>query len=670
MSNKHQTSPGNTTQKAASSDQESVPLLGALDIHLIGEGRHQHIADCLGAHVIERQGVLGTRFAVWAPNASAVAVVGDFNDWREAAHPMKLLPDCGVWVLFIPEIQAGALYKFALRNHAGQGLPYKADPYARQTERPPATASVVSDPEEFAWTDDAWMAHRALKQAPNAPISIYEVHVDSWLRQSGSTSLWEEMGARLIDYAVEMGFTHLELLPITEHPFGGSWGYQPLGLYAPSARYGTPAQFAAFVDRCHAAGLGLILDWVPAHFPSDAHGLANFDGTALYEHADPRQGFHPDWNTLIYNLGRNEVRNFLVGSALEWLRRYHVDGLRVDAVASLLYLDYSRKAGEWLPNRHSGRENLESVQFLQALNTLIKQICPGALMIAEESTAWPGVTAAVEQGGLGFDYKWNMGWMHDTLRYMHLDPVHRRYHHNDMTFGMVYAYSEHFVLPLSHDEVVYGKGALIEKMPGDSWQRFANLRAYLGFMWTHPGKKLLFMGCELAQWQEWDHDGELDWACLHDAARARDARLPDTRGKVSDLAGNPHAGVQRLLGDLNMLYRQEPALHGSDTVPEGFAWVIGDDADNSVFAFLRRHHDRTVLMVSNMTPMPRRDYRIGVPKPGRWREAINTDAEHYGGSNVGNQGAAHTQAVVSHGYAQSLSLMLPPLATLVFIAEG
>jgi len=623
-------------------------LLGDLDMYLIAEGRHEQLADCLGAHVTEIDGVPGTRFAVWAPNAREVTVVGDFNDWDGQRHYMYLRRECGVWEIFIPDVGPGALYKFQIRGSDGRLLPQKADPVARQTEMPPATASVVTDPAAFVWTDDAWMQGRAARHQVDAPLSIYEVHLGSWMSTDEQGSVWTTVGRRLIDYAVDMGFTHLELLPITEHPFGGSWGYQPLGMFAPSARYGTPAEFARFVDACHQAGLGLILDWVPAHFPSDPHGLVEFDGTQLYEHADPRQGFHPDWNTLIYNMGRNEVRNFLMASALEWLRRYHVDGLRVDAVASMLYLDYSREPGQWTPNRYGGRENLEAVAFLQELNQVVAERCPGALVIAEESTAWPGVTAPVSEGGLGFQYKWNMGWMHDTLRYMQYEPVHRRYHHHDMTFGMVYAYSEKFVLPLSHDEVVHGKGSLVGKMPGDSWQRHASLRAYFGFMWGHPGKKLLFMGGELAQVHEWNHDAQLDWAALDDPLKVV---------------------VQSVVRDLNVLYRSTPALHGSDAVPAGFAWIIGDDQDNSVFAFLRRHGGQTALVVSNMTPVPRIAYRIGVPQAGRWKECLNTDAGSYGGSNMGNMGAVATSGHPSHGYDQSLALVLPPLSTLIFVAE-
>ncbi len=630
-------------------DHSFKPLLGELDLHLIAEGKHWQLADCLGAHVMAVDGVQGTRFAVWAPNARRVAVVGDFNSWDGRQNPMRLRREAGVWEVFVPGVGSGDRYKFEVIAQDGNLLPLKADPVARQTEMPPATASVVSVPDEFVWTDDEWMATRGERQQPDVAISIYEVHFASWMYESGEGNTWAVTGRRLIEYATAMGFTHIELMPITEHPFGGSWGYQPLGMYAPTARYGSPAEFAEFIDACHRAGLSVILDWVPAHFPSDLHGLADFDGTALYEHADPQQGLHPDWNTLIYNMGRNEVRNFLLCSALEWVQRYHVDGLRVDAVASMLYLDYSRQPGEWTPNRYGGRENLEAVDFLQQLNSVIPGRSAGAVIIAEESTAWPGVTTPESAGGLGFQYKWNMGWMHDTLRYMQHETVHRRYHHNDMTFSMVYAYSERFILPLSHDEVVHGKRSLLQKMPGDRWQRFANLRAYYGFMWGHPGKKLLFMGGELAQEHEWNHDAHLDWAALDDAH---------------------HAGVQKLVRDLNELYRATPAMFGSDTDPGGFEWLIGDDQNNSVFAFLRLHQGQCVLVVSNMTPVPRSDYLIGVPVAGRWKEVLNTDAEAYGGSNLGNGGAADTAARSAHGREQSLSLVLPPLATVILAPEG
>lgn len=645
----HDTEQARGSIVAGSAAGHGAPLLGELDLHLIAEGRHWDLADCLGAHVMTVAGAPGVRFAVWAPNARRVAVVGDFNGWDGQRDPMHLRAECGVWEVFIPGVVPGDRYKYQLHGPDGRLLPLKADPLARRTEEPPATASVVAEPGDFDWTDGEWMAARGPKQEPDAPMSIYEVHFGSWLHCDEQGSAWATVGRRLISYAASMGFTHIELMPITEHPFGGSWGYQPLGMYAPSARYGTPAEFAKFIDDCHRAGLAVILDWVPAHFPSDTHGLAEFDGTSLYEHADPRQGFHPDWNTLIYNMGRNEVRNFLLSSALEWIRRYHVDGLRVDAVASMLYLDYSRQPGQWTPNRHGGRENLEAVDFIRELNTIVPQYGPGAIMIAEESTAWPGVTAPQSSAGLGFHYKWNMGWMHDTLRYMQYEPVHRRFHHHDMTFSLVYAWSEKFVLPLSHDEVVHGKGSLLGKMPGDEWQRFANLRAYYGFMWGHPGKKLLFMGNELAQAAEWNHDAHIDWSALEN---------------------ENHAGIQRLVRDLNTVYRDTPALYAGDTSPAGFAWVIGDDQDNSVIAFLRRHGDHEVLVVCNFTPVPRADYGIGVPRAGRWNELLNTDAQAYGGGNVGNSGGVATTPRPLHGYPQSVAMVLPPLSTLILAPEN
>lgn len=601
----------------------------------------------MGAHGSTQEGEPGTRFAVWAPNASRVSVVGDFNGWDGRQHPMESGHD-GVWTCFVPGVQAGSLYKYELHDRHGRVLPLKSDPFARQFEHPPATASVVVSDTVFDWTDEAWMSRRATHPSHAAPMSVYEVHLGSWLECPADVSVWEYAGPRLIDYAHRMGFTHLELLPITEHPFGGSWGYQPLGLFAPSARYGTPAEFARFVDDCHAAGLAVIMDWVPAHFPDDAHGLADFDGTALYEHADPRQGLHPDWDTRVYNLGRDEVRAFLLASALHWLRDFHVDGLRVDAVASMLYLDYSRAPGQWIPNRYGGNQNLEAVDFLRWLNSAVTEHCPGAIVVAEESTAWPGVTTPTDEGGLGFDYKWNMGWMHDSLSYMRHDPVHRRYHHDAMTFSMVYAWSEHYILPLSHDEVVHGKGSLLARMPGDLWQRFANLRAYYGFMWGHPGKKLLFMGGEIGQEAEWDHDGTVDW----------------------DALSRPlHAGLQRLVRDLNALYGNSPELYANDGDPGAFSWVVSDDAGNSVFAFRRVLGQRHVLVISNMTPVPRHHYRVGVPLSGCWREVLNTDAQVYGGSNLGNRGEAEAEPVGSHGLPQSLALTVPPLATLFFQHE-
>ncbi len=622
-------------------------LLGALDMHLFAEGRHLELGRVFGAQPMTVADIPGVRFALWAPNARRVSVVGDFNGWDGRRHPMRLRAEAGVWELFVPRLSPGTVYKYELLGPQGEMLPLKADPIALATEAPPATASRVMDPGPFPWTDGAWMAGRGARHVPEAPISIYEVHPGSWWRdEAGQAPDWERLADRLIPYVQGLGFTHIEMLPVTEHPFGGSWGYQPLSMFAPSARFGTPEGFARFVDRAHDAGLGVILDWVPAHFPTDAHGLYRFDGTALYEHGDPREGFHRDWNTAIYNFGRHEVRGFLLASALHWLERYHVDGLRVDAVASMLYRDYSRPAGEWIPNRFGGRENLEAVAFLTELNALVAERCPGAVMIAEESTAWPGVTRPSREGGLGFHYKWNMGWMHDTLRYMAREPLHRSWHHDDMTFGLVYAWSERFVLPISHDEVVHGKGSLLGKMPGDAWQRFANLRAYLGFQWTHPGKKLLFMGCELASPLEWNHDSMLPWGLLDDPR---------------------HRGMQRLVHDLNEAYRALPALHRRDAAPEGFRWVIGDDRAQSVFAWLRlgAEEDPPALVVCNMTPLSRPAYRIGVPRGGLWREVVNTDAAAYGGSNMGNGGDVAAEPLASHGFDHSLALLLPPLATLI-----
>ncbi len=623
-------------------------LLTAQDLELLADGRHPRYADTLGAHVMGVDGVLGTRFAVWAPNARRVSVIGDFNTWDGRRNPMRLRQHGGIWELFVPGVLAGALYKFEVLSRDGQRIE-KADPVARATEVAPSTASVISDPRPFHWDDAGWMATRGARQSAAAPISVYEMHSGSWLRvmKDGGRSLdWNELADKLVPYVAEMGFTHIELMPIMEHPFYGSWGYQPLGLFAPTARHGRPEDFARFVDRCHAADIGVILDWVPAHFPTDSHGLARFDGSACYEHENPFEGFHKDWNTLIYNLGRNEVRNFLLGSAMEWLERYHVDGLRVDAVASMLYRDYSRQQGEWIPNRYGGRENFESIDFLKDLNRLVAERCPGATVIAEESTAWPQVSGTIENGGLGFDFKWNMGWMHDTLHFMEQDPVYRRYNYDAMTFGLVYAFSEKFMLPLSHDEVVYGKGSLINKMPGDAWQKFANLRAYLGFMWTHPGKKLMFMGGEIAQSREWNHDGSIEW----------------------DLLDHPqHRGVQRALRDLNRLYAAEPALHVRDTDPAGFEWVVADDREQAVLAFLRwdSRDEAPVLVVCNFTPVTWHGYRIGVPHAGQWQELFNSDAAIYGGANQGNGGGVHSDDWASGGQTQSIAVNLPGLSTLI-----
>ncbi|GHC99177.1 1,4-alpha-glucan branching enzyme GlgB [Pseudorhodoferax aquiterrae] len=619
-------------------------LISDTDLWLLAEGTHLRPYEVLGAHAFTRDGVTGTRFAVWAPNARRVSVVGDFNAWDGRAHPMRARPSAGLWEAFVPGVGPGALYKFELEDAQGQLLPLKADPYALAAQLRPDTASQVA----LLPARVPASAEREAANAIDAPISIYEVHLASWRRkpEEGNRWLdWDEFAAELIPYAVDMGFTHLELLPISEHPFDGSWGYQPIGLYAPTSRFGDPAGFTRFVARAHAQGLGVLLDWVPAHFPSDAHGLARFDGTALYEHADPREGFHQDWNTLIYNFGRTEVRNFLVGNALYWLERHGVDGLRVDAVASMLYRDYSRKDGEWIPNRHGGRENLEAIDFLKRMNEVVGAERPEATTVAEESTSFLGVSRPTFAGGLGFHYKWNMGWMHDTLRYFGREPVHRRHHHHELTFSMVYAYSEQFVLPFSHDEVVHGKGSLLTRMPGDRWQQFANLRALYGYMWAHPGKKLLFMGCEFGQAREWNHEASLDWHLLGDGL---------------------HAGVQTLVRDLNRVLRHHPALHAQDSRPAGFEWIEADDAQHSIFAFVRhgREEGQTMLVVCNLTPVVRRDWRLGVPRPGRWHERLNTDSVHYGGSNAGTPwGVAGTEPIPSHGRTHSVLLTLPPLAT-------
>jgi 1,4-alpha-glucan branching enzyme len=621
-------------------------LLGDLDLHLISQGTHYELGRCLGAQPTIVGDTAGVRFAVWAPNARRVSVVGDFNSWDGRRHPMRLRPEAGVWELFVPQLMSAARYKFEIIGPSGSLLPQKADPVARASEEPPGTASVVAPMEPFVWSDEQWVRQRSKKSIDRA-ISIYEVHPGSWFRLSedGYRSLnWGEMAERLLPYVRDMGFTHLEFMPIAEYPFGGSWGYQPLGLFAPTARYGTPTGFASFVDECHRHGIGVIVDWVPAHFPADPWGLERFDGTALYEHQDPREGYHQDWNTLIYNLGRNEVKGFLIASALEWLERFHLDALRVDAVASMLYRDYSRKPGEWVPNKYGGRENLEAVEFFKHLNSIVAERCPGVLMIAEESTAWPGVTSPPEQGGLGFSLKWNMGWMHDTLHYMEQDPIYRRYEHHMMTFAMVYAYSEKFILPLSHDEVVHGKGSLIQKMPGNDWQRFANLRAYLGWMWGFPGKKLLFMGDELAQWGEWNHDVALDWGLLDDPR---------------------HKGVQLLVSDLNRLYANHSSLH-ADSDAAKFRWIVAEDHEKSVFAFLRDDGGGSaILTISNLTPVPRPGYVLWVDRPGTWIEILNTDSSIYGGSNLGNEGRVIAYRDSSEPANSRLTMILPPLSTVM-----
>jgi 1,4-alpha-glucan branching enzyme len=641
-----------STKRALRSVPSTKPdpnSFGDLDAHLMREGTHPRLFDKLGAHVLPDG---STRFAVWAPNATRVSVVGDFNQWDGRRHPMRKRVEAGIWELFIPAIPDGAHYKFELLGADGNLLPLKTDPVGFRQELRPGTASRVAGLVRHDWHDGAWMAERHARQATDAPISIYEVHLGSWRRnERGGYLTYRELAEQLVPYAADLGFTHIEVLPVTEYPFDGSWGYQPISLFAPTARFGAPDDFRAFVDACHRAGLGLLLDWVPGHFPTDAHGLGRFDGTALYEHADPRQGMHRDWDTLIYNYGRREVSNFLLSSALYWLREFHIDGIRVDAVASMLYLDYSRKQGEWIPNAYGGRENLDAIAFIRRMNELVFGEGTGATTAAEESTAWPMVSRPVYVGGLGFGYKWNMGWMHDTLDYMSLDPIYRKYHHNDLTFGLLYAFHENFILPLSHDEVVHGKGSLLGKMSGDRWQKFANLRAYFAFMWTHPGKKLLFMGGEFGQEREWNHDWGLDWGSLADPL---------------------HAGVQLLVRDLNRLYRATAALHQLDCDPGGFAWLDANNANDSVLSYIRRGRDSKELavIVCNFTPVPRHDYRIGVPRPGRYLERINTDAGVYGGSGVGNAGAVETEPHPMHGHGQSLRLQLPPLGVLIMALEA
>ncbi|TYR29999.1 1,4-alpha-glucan branching protein GlgB [Mesorhizobium microcysteis] len=615
------------------------PVLGPMDDYYIGEGSHLRLFDKLGAHIIDHEGASGVHFAVWAPNARRVSVVGDFNDWDGRRHAMRKRLDTGIWEVFVPDIGAGRIYKYEIVGAKGSRVPLKADPFAFRAELRPATGSITDHPPAHHWGDGAHRDFWRSADHRRQPVSIYEVHAGSWQRGEGDAFLsWDELAERLIPYVVDMGFTHIEFMPITEHPYDPSWGYQTTGLYAPSARFGEPEGFARFIDGAHRAGIGVILDWVPAHFPTDAHGLAMFDGTALYEHADPRKGFHPDWNTAIYNFGRREVMSYLVNNALFWAEKYHLDGLRVDAVASMLYLDYSRKAGEWIPNEHGGRENLEAVSFLQEMNAAVYGAHPGVMTIAEESTSWPKVSHPVHEGGLGFGFKWNMGFMHDTLQYMAREPIHRKHHHNDITFGLLYAFSENFVLPLSHDEVVHGKGTLLSKMSGDDWQKFATLRAYYAFMWGYPGKKLLFMGQEFAQRREWSEARALDWGLLGAPA---------------------HEGVRRLLRDLNRAYRDKPALHARDCEPEGFRWLIADDAQNSVFAWLRSAPDAPlVAVISNFTPVIRESYAVPLPADGTWREIVNTDAEDYGGGGKGNGG----QVEASGGLAR---MTLPPLATIM-----
>jgi 1,4-alpha-glucan branching enzyme len=624
------------------------PQITEFERQVFGEGHHWHAYRFLGANPRRVDGVDGTLFATWAPGASRVSVVGDFNRWDGRCHVMRRHPG-GIWELFVPGVGAGAHYKFEIVGRDGH-LRLKSDPYGRKFQSPPATASLVEGASRHAWQDTAWLESRRSRDWLHAPMSVYEVHPGSWRRApDGRPRNYRDLAAELVPYARDLGFTHVELLPVSEHPFEGSWGYQTLGNFAPASRQGSPDDFRSFVDHCHGQGLGVILDWVPAHFPRDEHGLVWFDGGALYEYGDPRRGEHPDWATLIYDYGRPEVRNYLLASALSWLEEYHADGLRVDAVASMLYLDYSRKPGEWVPNKYGGRENLEAIEFLRELNHVVHDRHPGALVIAEESTAWPLVTRPTYVGGLGFSMKWNLGWMHDTLEYFRRDPVHRRYHHDRLTFSQLYAYSENFVLPLSHDEVVHGKGSLFGKMPGDDWQRFANLRLLLSYQWTHPGKKLLFMGQEFGQRGEWSHETGPDWGALGDPR---------------------HAGVQRLVRDLNRLYRELPAMHRHDFDGEGFAWIDCDDRDQSVLAFQRRAGDAFVVVVHNFTPVVREGYRVGVPAGGAYRELLNSDASIYGGSNVGNAGLVRAQTEPRHGHAHSLSLTLPPLAAVILQPAG
>jgi 1,4-alpha-glucan branching enzyme len=624
-------------------------LLTEFDLHLMGEGRHYDTYNKLGAHVVTLGGVRGVHFAVWAPSARRVSVVGDFNRWDGRVHVMRPRGSSGIWELFAPELTEGAIYKFEIIGSHGSILPLKADPYGFRSELRPNTGSVVTPLDQHKWKDNAWLARRAATDWHESPVAMYEVHLGSWRRVPEQTERWltySELADQLIPYVKDLGYTHIELLPTMEHPYDGSWGYQTLGYFAATSRYGSPSEFMDFIDRCHQAGLGVILDWTPAHFPRDAHGLAQFDGTHLYEHSDPRQGAHPDWGTLVYNYGRNEVQNYLISNALFWLDKYHIDGLRVDAVASMLYLDYSRQPGQWIPNSYGGRENLDAIAFLKRLNEVVHGRFPGILTIAEESTSWPAVSRPTYLGGLGFSFKWNMGWMNDTLSYFSKNPVHRKYEHNKLTFSLLYAFTENFLLPFSHDEVVHGKNSLLHKMPGDMWQQFANLRLLYAYQYAHPGKKLLFMGQEFAQRNEWSEAHSLDWDLLQYSS---------------------HQGVQRLVGDLNRLYASEPALHQVESDWQGFEWIDANDADNSVFSFLRRARNPSdmLVVILNATPVVRNDYVIGVPDGGFYREVLNTDSAQYGGSNVGNLGGLCAFALPRLGRPFSLSLTLPPLAALI-----
>ena len=638
------TYPGQSSRTRAADSQalqddpyRHLPTVGEFDLHLISEGRHEQLWHVLGA----RPAAAGTAFAVWAPNARGVRVIGDFNFWDGRAHPMRSLGGAGIWELYVPGVGPGTRYKYSICGPDGVWRE-KADPMAALAETPPATASVVYE-SAHEWRDADWMTARAARQPVTSPMSVYEVHLGSW--RPGLS--YRELATELTAYVTDLGFTHVEFLPVAEHPFGGSWGYQVTSYYAPTSRYGTPDDFRYLVDTLHQAGIGVIVDWVPAHFPRDSWALAEFDGTPLYEHADPRLGSHPDWGTLVFNFGRAEVRNFLVANAIYWLEEFHIDGLRVDAVASMLYLDYSRQPGEWLPNAYGGRENLDAISFLQEANATCYKRIPGIMMIAEESTAWPGVSRPVHLGGLGFGFKWNMGWMNDTLEYMRHDPIHRQYHHNELTFSLVYAFSENFILPLSHDEVVHGKGSLVGKMPGDEWRKFAGLRALLAYMWAHPGKQLLFMGGEFGQVSEWSEKNGLDWWVLQ---------------------YDVHSGVQRLVRDMNSAYRSSPALWSQDSTPDGFSWIDSNDAHGNVLSFLRfgapEHGVPVLACVANFSAMPHNEYQIGLPLAGRWREVLNTDASGYGGSGVGNLGAVQAIPKPWHGRPASATIVLPPLSVL------
>ena len=627
-----------------------APLIPEFDLHLFGEGRHWHVYRQLGAHPRVVDGVPGILFATWAPNAERVSVVGDFNRWDGRVHAMRVRGGSGVWELFIPDLEPGTLYKFEIRNRHSGAVVLKTDPYGHRFEYRPNTAAVVCAESSYAWNDESWLTARPRQDWQHAPMSVYEVHLGSWQREGDGGFLnYRELAHRLVDYLLANGFTHLELMPVGEHPLDASWGYQATGYFAPTSRFGAPDDFRYFVDHCHRHGIGVIVDWVPAHFPKDAFALARFDGSPLYEHEDPRRGEHRDWGTYIYNYGRNEVRNFLLSSAMYWIEEFHIDGLRVDAVASLLYLDYSRQADDWVPNIHGGNENLEAIDFLREFNSAVQGHHPGALVIAEESTSWPQVTRPTWLGGLGFTMKWNMGWMHDTLKYLQEDPIHRRYHHDKLTFGLIYAFTENFVLPFSHDEVVHGKGSMLNKMPGDTWQRFANLRLLYTYMFTYPGKKLLFMGNEFGQEREWDFDGSLDWGAL-------DQPL--------------HRGLQSLVGDLNRLYREDPALHRYEFDGQGFEWIDCHDTLQSALSYRRRADGKETVAVFNFTPVPRHGYRLGVPLAGHYRERINSDSGFYGGSDVGNGGGVHTEPVAWMGHPQSLCLNLPPLAGIVLQHEA